>query len=94
MLQDWEHGPRRRGRFGGTPARNLARGRDSPREKKARGDSLAVGRTAWLWEGGDGGPERTRRSSELGEDMAALMEKVDAGVSRLLIFTSGVCVEL
>jgi len=26
--------------------------------------------------------------------MAALVEKVDAGVSRLLIFTSGVCVEL
>ena len=35
---------------------------------------------AWLWEGGDGGPERVWRSSELGEDMAALVEKVDAGV--------------
>ena len=42
----------------------------------------------------DVGGEVDPRVAAALEGEAAAVEKVDAGVSRLLIFTSGVCVEL
>jgi len=57
-------------------------GQGQPEGKEGTGRFVTAARssgTTWLGKGGDGGLERARRSSELGEDTAALVEKVDAG---------------
>ena len=89
-------------RFGGTPARNLARDRDSPREKKARGGSLprrealgplGCGREAMEGRSGCGGAPSLARTWQRSWRIGGVWELISSAESSGK-FASPACAEL